>query len=87
MLGGGILFGAIIGETIRVVESRNPQAKFMKEKLNDLKGYLAEKAFPVVLKKEAKVAYTYFIKRNNNIDILIKSMRKQFIDMRSDFAE
>jgi len=63
MLGGGILFGAIIGETIRVVEGRNPQAKFMKEKLNDLKGYLAEKAFPVALKKEAKIAYTYYLQK------------------------
>ena len=66
MLGGGILFGAIIGETTRLLEGRNPQAKLIKEKMNNLKGYLAEKALPLELKKEAKVAYTYYLQKNTS---------------------
>jgi hypothetical protein len=55
MLLGGVMFGAVIAQVTRLIESRNPQAKAFKEKVDELKAYLNEKHLPSKLKADAKV--------------------------------
>jgi hypothetical protein len=54
---GGVLFGAVIAQVTRLIESRNPQARAFKEKMDELKAYLNEKLLPTKLKIAAKVGY------------------------------
>ena len=56
MLSGGILFGAVIAQITRLIESRNPQAKAFKERMGEIKAYLQEKMIPYKLKAKAKVS-------------------------------
>ena len=56
MVLGGVMFGAIIAQVTRLIESRNPQAKAFKEKMDELKAYLSEKHLPTKLKTAAKVS-------------------------------
>ncbi len=55
MLCGGIMFGAMIGQVTRLIESRNPHAKLQKIKMTEMKSFLLEKRIPVKLKSRAKV--------------------------------
>jgi hypothetical protein len=55
MLLGGVMFGAVIAQVTRLIESRNPQAKAFKEKMDELQAYLNEKHLPTRLKTAAKV--------------------------------
>lgn len=55
MLLGGVMFGAVIAQVTRLIESRNPQAKAFKEKMDELKAYLNEKHLPTRLKLLSKV--------------------------------
>jgi hypothetical protein len=58
MVLGGVMFGAVIAQVTRLIESRNPQAKAFKEKMDELKAYLNEKHLPTKLKTAAKVPLT-----------------------------
>lgn len=55
MLMGSIMFGAMIAQVTRLIESRNPQARAFKEKMDELKAYLNEKHLPKSIKISAKV--------------------------------
>ncbi len=61
MLLGGVMFGAVISQVTRLIESRNPQAKAFKEKMDELKAYLNEKHLPNKLKNAAKVLSLIFL--------------------------
>lgn len=59
MLSGGIMFGAVIAQVTRLIETRNPQARAFKEKMDEIKAYLGEKNIPSHLKAKAKVIFSY----------------------------
>lgn len=63
---GAVLFGAVIAQVTRLIESRNPQARAFKEKMDELKAYLNEKLLPSKLKMTAKEAYGYFLARKSS---------------------
>jgi voltage-gated potassium channel len=67
MILGGISFGAVIAQTTRLIESRNPQAKAFKLKMDELKSYLEEKTLPDFVKYEAKDAYTYYFGKKSSL--------------------
>jgi len=67
MILGGISFGAVIAQTTRLIESRNPQAKAFKLKMDELKSYLEEKTLPDFVKIEAKDAYTYYFGKKSSL--------------------
>ena len=52
---GSIVFGTVIGTVSVLVESRDPQGRARKEKLDELKTYLVDRNIPVPLAKQAKV--------------------------------
>ena len=53
---GSIVFGTVIGTVSVLVESRDPQGRARKEKLDELKTYLADRGIPKPLAKQAKVS-------------------------------
>jgi len=63
---GAVLFGAVIAQVTRLIESRNPQARAFKEKMDELKAYLNEKLLPTKLKVAARDAYGYFLGRKSS---------------------
>ena len=67
MLCGGIMFGAVIAQVTRLIESRNPQARAFKMRMDELKAYLTEKKLPLSIKKSAKEAYSYFYSRQSTL--------------------
>ena len=67
MLLGGISFGAVIAQVTRLIDSRNPQARAFKSKMDELKAYLEEKALPDHLKIDAKAAYTYYFMKKSSL--------------------
>jgi hypothetical protein len=54
-LSGGIAFGALISKVARLIDSRNPQAKAMKGKMDELKAYLLNNEIPQDLRREVQV--------------------------------
>jgi CRP-like cAMP-binding protein len=66
MLCGGVMFGAVIAQVTKLIESRNPQARAFKVKMDEIKAYLGEKNLPQKLKSEAKEAYTYYLQRKSS---------------------
>ncbi len=66
MLCGGVMFGAVIAQVTRVIESRNPQARAFKLKMNEFKAYLSEKQLPQTLKLRAKNAYSYYLQKKTS---------------------
>ena len=66
MLCGGVMFGAVIAQVTRVIESRNPQARAYKLKMNEFKAYLSEKQLPQTLKLRAKAAYSYYLQKKTS---------------------
>jgi hypothetical protein len=52
---GAVMFGAVIAQVTRLIESQHPQARAFKEKMDELKAYLNEKLLPNKLKQQAKV--------------------------------
>lgn len=58
---GAVMFGAVIAQVTRLIESQHPQARAMKEKMDELKAYLNEKLLPNKLKQQAKVSETAII--------------------------
>ena len=67
MLLGGISFGAVIAQVTRLIDSRNPQARAFKSKMDEHKAYLEEKALPDHLKIDAKAAYTYYFMKKSSL--------------------
>ena len=67
MLCGGIMFGAVIAQVTRLIESRNPQARAFKMRMDELKAYLTEKKLPLQIKKDAKDAYAYYYTRQSTL--------------------
>ena len=63
---GAVLFGAVIAQVTRLIESRNPQARAFKEKMDELKAYLNEKLLPTKLKIAARDAYGYFLAKKSS---------------------
>jgi len=57
ILAGGVMFGAVISEVTRVIETRNPQARAFKERMNEIVSYLSENNLSQELKTQAKVNY------------------------------
>lgn len=66
ILAGGIMFGAVIAQVTKLIESRNPQAKAFKEKMNEIKAYLADTNLPFKLILRAKGAYTYYLTKKSS---------------------
>jgi hypothetical protein len=58
---GAVMFGAVISQVTRLIESQNPQARAFKEKMDELKAYLNEKLLPNKLKQQAKVRMNTFV--------------------------
>ena len=52
---GAVMFGAVIAQVTRLIESQNPQQRAYKEKMDELKAYLNEKLLPNKIKHQAKV--------------------------------
>ena len=52
---GGIVFGAVITQVALIVDTYDPVAKAMADRMEDLDAYLEEKKLPVALKDAAKV--------------------------------
>lgn len=65
-LTGGIIFGAVISQVTRLIETRNPQARAYKEKMDELKAYLGEKLLPRSIRVNAKKAYSYYLIRKSS---------------------
>lgn len=62
MLCGGILFGAVIAQVTRLIETRNPHARMLKAKMTELKSYLSEKSLPSKLKMKCMVlSHSFFV--------------------------
>jgi len=59
------MFGAVIAQVTKLIESRNPQARQYKIKLDDLKGYLGEKNIPKLLQTSAQQAYIYYLNKKS----------------------
>ena len=62
MLFGSVMFGAIIAQATRLLESQNPHARIMKTKLTEIKSYLVEKNCPPILKTKIKVLHLLSIR-------------------------
>ena len=72
------MFGAVIAQVTKLIESRNPQARQYKIKLDDLKGYLSEKNIPKLLQTSAQQAYIYFLnKKSFNDDGTFDGKKKE----------
>ena len=67
MLCGGIMFGAVIAQVTRLIESRNPQARAFKNRMDELKAYLTEKKLPPQIRRDAKEAYSYYYTRQSTL--------------------
>lgn len=66
MLLGGVMFGAVISQVTRLIESRNPQARAFKEKMDEVKAYLNEKVLPLKLKGQIKDAYAFYLTKKSS---------------------
>lgn len=66
MLFGGVVFGALIAQVTRMIESRNPQLKAYKSKMDEIKAYLGEKKLPQHIRTQALEAYAYFLQRKSS---------------------
>ena len=53
---GAVMFGAVIAQVTRLIESQHPQQRAFKEKMDELKAYLNEKLLPNKTKRLAKVS-------------------------------
>eukprot|EP01038_Epipyxis_sp_PR26KG_P011621 gene11621-15561_t len=67
MLSGGVIFGALISQVTKLLENRNPQARAMKEKLDELRSYLDGFDIPFDLKIRAKSSYEYFLTKKSSL--------------------
>jgi len=65
---GSIVFGTVIGTVSVLVESRDPQGRARKEKLDELKTYLADRDIPAPLAKQAKDAMAYYLMQRSVFD-------------------
>lgn len=68
MITGSILFGAVIAQVNRLIESRNPSARAFKNRMNELRAYLNEKNLPNVLRTKTTVAYRYYLRKKSAFD-------------------
>ncbi|CAM9240666.1 unnamed protein product, partial [Ectocarpus fasciculatus] len=68
MIVGSILFGAVIAQVNRLIESRNPSMKAFKYRMNELRAYLNEKNLPNVLRTKTTVAYRYYLRKKSAFD-------------------
>lgn len=68
MIVGSILFGAVISQVNRLIESRNPSLKAYKYRMNELRAYLNEKNLPNVLRTKTTVAYRYYLRKKSAFD-------------------
>jgi len=62
---GAVMFGAVIAQVTRLIESQHPQARAFKEKMDELKAYLNEKLLPNRIKQQAKASYGYFLQKKS----------------------
>jgi len=67
MLCGGIMFGMVIAQVTRLIETRNPQAKAFKEKMDEIKAFLGEKNIPTNLRIASKEAYAYYLQKKSSL--------------------
>ena len=67
ILMGSIMFGSIITKVTKIIINRNPQATNLKQKMDDLKGYLNEKHLPSQIKEAALDAYSYYMLKKSLI--------------------
>jgi hypothetical protein len=58
MLSGGVLFGAVIGQMVRMLQMRNPHQRQVKLRLSELKAYMMEKNVPQALQQKTVVSYS-----------------------------
>lgn len=56
LIAGGIVFGALISKVTTLIDKRNPQAKAYKEKMDEVKAFLDDKAFSGELKQKTRVS-------------------------------
>jgi hypothetical protein len=56
MLSGGVTFGLVVGQVESILDTRNPQARLEKVKMEELKNYLVNKNAPPKLKEEISVS-------------------------------
>jgi CRP-like cAMP-binding protein len=68
MIIGSILFGAVIAQVNRLIESRNPSQKAFKNRMNELRAYLNEKNLPNVMRTKTTVAYRYYLRKKSAFD-------------------
>jgi len=66
MLFGGVVFGALIAQVTRMIESQNPQLKAYKAKMDEIKAYLGEKKLPQQIRTTALEAYAYYLQRKSS---------------------
>eukprot|EP01038_Epipyxis_sp_PR26KG_P008961 gene8961-12083_t len=67
MLSGGVIFGALISQVTKLLENRNPQARAMKDKLDELHSYLDGLDIPFELKVRAKSSYEYYLTKKSSL--------------------
>ena len=67
ILGGVIMFGAVITKVTKLIIFRNPQANKYKALLDDLKGYMTENNFPDRMKTAAIDSYLFYMQKKSLI--------------------
>lgn len=69
MLSGGILFGFVISQMVRILEMRNPHKRTIKLRKEELKAYLNERSVPAKLHKQAEVFILIFLDVYSTIEL------------------
>ncbi len=58
MLTGGFVFGALVSKLTELIDNHNPQARALKEKMDELKAFLTATKLPKPVQMRAKVLFS-----------------------------
>lgn len=59
-ISGGLIFGAVLAQITRVLETTNPHARAFKQKVEELQSYLQERKLPLALKSKIAVRFILY---------------------------